>query len=156
VVSLYHLQYLVLGVVGGAGAHTLGESRCGQARLDSQTQLQGLDGAALVPTRFVEPTPEGHRPQERAHDMRMFAAAAIKTAIERHPGRGIVVGVRFESGERPRHGPSSHLAKQVAELAFKDHGGFGRRRCVDKPVKELTITHNFCELVGTTHEADSR
>jgi hypothetical protein len=25
-----------------------------------------------------------------------------------------------------------------------------------RPRKELTITHNFCELVGTAHEADSR
>jgi len=41
-----------------------------------------MDGAAAVPTRFVEPTPDGHRPTERAHDMRMFVATAIETALK--------------------------------------------------------------------------
>ena len=66
----------------------------------------------------------------------MFAAAAIEIAFERHPGRGIVVGFGLQSIERPGHNPSARLAKQVTELAFKGHGGFGRRLGVDKPVNE--------------------
>jgi hypothetical protein len=31
-----------------------------------------------------------------------------------------------------------------------------KERHHEAPVKELSITHNFCELVGTAHEADSR
>jgi hypothetical protein len=39
-----------------------------------------------VPTRFVKAAPKSDGPKERAHDMRMFAAAAIEMALEQHLG----------------------------------------------------------------------
>src|SRR5215213_2916261 len=134
--SLDNLQHLVWGVVGGPGAYAFSESRCGQARFDPQTQLQGMHGVAAVPTRFVEAAPQSDGPKERAHDMRMFAAAARETALEQPPGRRLAVGIGLEAVEGPCHDPSSNLAKQGAALAFKGHGGFGCRLGVDKPVKE--------------------
>src|SRR5918998_3646964 len=95
-----------------------------------------MNGATSMAKGFVEPTPQGHRPKEWAHDTRGLAAAAIETARQRHPPRGLVVSVRFDSLERPRHDPSSNLAKQRTELSFKRHSGFGCRLGVDKRVKE--------------------
>lgn len=138
--SLHHLQDLGLGVVGGPGAHALGESRGGQARLDAQTQLQGMDGAAVVPMRFVEPTPEGHRPQERAHDMRRCAATARETALQRHPSRDLTVSCGLEAIARPRHDPSPYLAKQCAELPFEEHRRCRRWLAVEKRLNEPHAT----------------
>jgi hypothetical protein len=66
-----------------------------------------MDGATSMSKRFVESTPEGHGAKERVHDMRVLAAAAIETTLERYPQRGLVVGVRLESVEgsvRRRYG----------------------------------------------------
>src|SRR5918998_3388580 len=94
-----------------------------------------MNGATSMAKGFVEPTPQGHRPKECAHDTRVLAAAATETALPRHPQRGLVVSVRFDSLESPRHDPLSNLAKQRTELSFKRHRGFGCRLGVDKRVK---------------------
>src|ERR687898_2325338 len=95
-----------------------------------------MNGATSMAKGFVEPTPQGHRSKECAHDTRVLAAAAIETALQRHPQRGLVVSVRFDSVEPPRHEPSSNLAKQRTALSFKRHSGFGCRLGGDKLVKE--------------------
>src|SRR4029434_11155429 len=110
--------------------------RCGQARFDPQVQLQGMDGTAAASTRFVESAPERYRPKERAHALRVLATAAIETAFERHPGRGLAVSFGLQAIEGPRHAPSSNLTQQVAELTFKRHGRRRRWLGVDKPIKE--------------------
>src|SRR5919202_2188014 len=95
-----------------------------------------MNGAAAVPTRLVESAPERHRPKECAHDMRVFATAAIETAFKRHPRRGLAVSFGLQAIESPCHDPSPNLTQQGAEITFKRHG---RRRCwlgVDKPIKE--------------------
>ncbi len=38
-IALQHLKHLLLGVIGGPTAHTLGQSRRSQARFDAQTQF---------------------------------------------------------------------------------------------------------------------
>jgi hypothetical protein len=136
VISLDDLAHLVLGVIGGPMAHALGQGRRGQARFDSQTQLQGMDGATAAPTRFVEPTPKSHRTKERVHLVRVLAAAAIETPLKHHPGWGLVVGFGFELIEGPGHDPSSNLMKQPAECTFKRHGRCRRWFRLDKPLKE--------------------
>src|SRR5919112_2837636 len=94
-----------------------------------------MNGATSRATGFVEPTPPGHRPKACAPDPRVLAAAAIETALPRQPQRGLVVSLRFDSVERPRHDPSSNLAQQRPELSFKRPRGFGCRLGVDKLVK---------------------
>jgi hypothetical protein len=140
VVSLTHLQDLVWGVVGGPGAHALGESRGSPARLDAQPPLPGMEGAAVVPMRFVEPTPEGPRPQERAHDRRMVAATARETALQRHPRRGLTVRFGLEAMERPRHDPAPSLAQHCAELPCEEHRRWRRWLVVETRLKEPHAT----------------
>src|ERR671914_2526022 len=94
-----------------------------------------MDGATSMAKGFVESTPKGHRPKERADHVRMLAAA-IETTLERHPQRGLAVCFGLESIERPRHDLSSNLAEQLAELAFKRQGCCRRWLRVDKPLKE--------------------
>jgi hypothetical protein len=108
-VSLEDLEHLVLGVVGSPVAYALGQCRGGQTRFDPQTQLQGMKGTTTVPTRFVESAPQRHRPTEGAYGMRMFVAAAIETAFERHLRRGLAVSFGLQAIESPGHDPSSHL-----------------------------------------------
>ena len=104
-----------------------------QARFDPQTQRQGMHGTAAVPTRCVKAAPKSDGPKERAHDMRKFAAAAQEMAREQDPRRSLAVGGGLESVGRPCHDPSCSIAKQVAELAFKGHGGWGSWLGAGKP-----------------------
>ena len=108
------------------------------------------------------------------------ALEQLNTRLAREPGvpltvrlgihTGLVVVGEVGGGTRQEQlalGETPNLAARLQGIAapntlvvsaatFQLLGGFFACQPLGTPLLKLSITHNFCELVGTAHEADSR
>ena len=140
VVFFQPLKHLMLGVIGGPVAHTLGQSGCGETGFTPQVSLQRMHRFAPSPQGFVEPPPQLHRAKKRRHRAGMLAASPIESSLKQHPRRRLIIVFGLQVIQRPSHDTSTNVAKQRAEFVFKGHHLLGRRFVLDKLIKEPNTT----------------
>ena len=135
-IGLQHRHHLGLGMIGGPIADPLGQRRGRQSRFDSQAQGQRMNRATPTPKGFVKPAPKGNRAKERGHGDWGPSPPPVEPTGDLDATGGHRVSLGLKLIESPCHDPPSHLAKQVAQLAFKVQGTFRSRLVLDEPLDE--------------------